>query len=131
MWRARDVLLIAAENLPSAMYTPLVVLLLGYAALSLLAARARATEDKPRADRFETIGFGVVLVAAVYTIVLVISAIFAYPTRSTDMVTIILVICAFFAVLLFVFFLLTEWLPRRLRGRGATTTQADIERSDG
>jgi hypothetical protein len=49
--------------------------------------------------------------------VLVISAIFAYPSRSTDMVTIIIVISAFFALLLFVFFLLAEWLPGRL-GRG-------------
>jgi hypothetical protein len=35
------------------------------------------------------------------------------------MVTIILVICGFFALLLFAFFLLTEWIPRKL-GRGRT-----------
>ena len=57
------------------------------------------------------------IVAALYTIVLVISAAFNYPSRSTDMVTIVLVICGFFALLLFAFFLLTEWIPRKL-GRG-------------
>jgi len=123
--------LIGAENLPSSMYTPLVVLLAVYAVLALLAARARGNEDRDRADRFDTIAFGVLLLAALYTIVLVISAAFSYPSRSTDMVTIILVICGFFAILLFVFFLIAELLPRRLRGQKTTTTQAEIERSDG
>jgi len=108
---------IAAENLPSSMYTPLVALLVIYVALTLLAGRARAAENTERTDRFETYAFGVLLIAALYTIVLVISAIFAYPSRSTDMVTIILVICGFFLALLFVFFLLAEWIPGRL-GRG-------------
>jgi small neutral amino acid transporter SnatA (MarC family) len=107
---------IAAENLPSSLYTPLVVLLALYVVFALLAGRARATENTERADRFATYGFAVVLVAAVYTIVLVISAVFAYPSRSTDMVTIVIVISAFFALLLFVFFLLAEWIPGRLRG---------------
>jgi len=106
---------IAAENLPSSLYTPLVVLLAIYVALILLASRARAHEDTERTDRWETFAFGVLLIAALYTIVLVISAIFAYPSRSTDMVTIILVICGFFALLLIVFFVLAEWIPQRLR----------------
>jgi Kef-type K+ transport system membrane component KefB len=111
------VFLIGAENLPSSMYTPLVVLLVAYAALSLLAGRALSREDTDRAERFGTIAFAVLLVAALYTIVLVISAVFAYPSRSTDMVTIVLVMCGFFALLLFVFFLLAEWIPGRLRRR--------------
>jgi len=112
------VFLIGAENLPSSMYTPLVVLLAAYAALSLLAGRALSHEDTDRAERFSTIAFAVLLVAALYTIVLVISAVFAYPSRSTDMVTIVLVIRGFFALLLFVFFLIAEWLPGKLSRRG-------------
>ena len=123
--------LIGAENLPSSLYTPLVVLLVIYVALTLIASRARANEDTARTERFETFAFGVLLLAAVYTLVLVISAVFAYPSRSTDMVTIIAVICVFFALLLFAFFLLAEWIPTRLRGRSTTTTQADVERADG
>jgi cell division protein FtsW (lipid II flippase) len=113
------VFLIGAENLPSSMYTPLVVLLAAYAALSLLAGRARSKEDTGGTERFQTYAFVVLLVAALYTIVLVISAVFAYPSRSTDMVTILLVVCAFFALLLFAFFLLAEWIPGKL-GRGRT-----------
>ena len=108
--------LIGASNLPMAMYTPLVVLLAAYAVLSLLAGRSRSREDTGGAERFGTWGFVVLLVAALYTIVLVISAVFAYPSRSTDMVTTVIVICAFFALLLFVFFLFAELIPRRLRG---------------
>ena len=55
---------IAAENLPSALYTPLVVLLVAYAALTLLAGRARGKEDMAGTDRWETYGFGVLIVAA-------------------------------------------------------------------
>jgi hypothetical protein len=109
--------LIGASNLPMALYTPLVVVLAAYAVLSLLASRARSKEDTDGTERFETWAFIVLLVAALYTIVLVISAIFAYPSRSTDMVTILLVVCGFFAVLLFVFFVLAELVPRAL-GRG-------------
>ena len=110
--------LIGAENLPSSMYTPLVVLLVVYVALGLVATRARAHEDTDRSERFDTFAFAVLLVAALYTIVLVISAVFAYPSRSTDMVTIILVIGVFFALLLFVFFLIAEWIPGKLSRRG-------------
>ena len=111
--------LIGAENLPSGLYTPLVVLLAVYAVLSLLAGRARGHDDTAGAERWGVYAFWVLLVAALYTIVLVIAAVFNYPSRSTDMVTIVLVICAFFALLLFVFFLIAEVIPRAF-GRGRT-----------
>jgi hypothetical protein len=110
---------LAAENLPSSLYTPLIVLLAVYVALTLVAGRARSKEDTARTDRFETIAFGVLLITAVYTVILVISAIFSYPSRSTDMVTILIVVGAFFGLLVFVFFLLAEWIPRRFRGERA------------
>ncbi len=109
--------LIGASNLPSGLYTPLVVLLAVYVVLVLIAGRARGKEDTDQAERFDTFAFAVLLVAAAYTIVLVISAAFSYPSRSTDMVTIVLVICGFFAILLFVFFLIAEWIPGRLSRR--------------
>ena len=70
------------------------------------------------------------LVAAVYTIVLVISAAFAYPSRSTDMVTIVLVICGFFALLLFVFFVIAEWHSgEAVASRSASSSRAAGTRS--
>jgi arginine exporter protein ArgO len=67
------------------------------------------------ADRWAMYAFVVLIVAALYTIVLVIAAVFNYPSRSTDMVTIVLVVCGFFVLLLFAFFLIAELLPAALR----------------
>ena len=111
---------IAAENLPSAMYTPLVLLIVGYALFSIMSGRALGHEDRAAADRYATIAFALVLVAAAYVVVLLITAVFQYPNRMSDMVTILLVIGVFFALLLFLLLLLTEVLPgalRRSRGR--------------
>ena len=108
-------MLIAAESLPSAMFTPMVLLVAAYALLSILAGRARSHDDRAKADRFANFAFAVVLVAAAYAVVLLITAIFSYPSRTTDMVTIILVIGVFFALLLFVFFVIAELIPHALR----------------
>jgi hypothetical protein len=104
-----------AANLPSAMYTPLVILIVGYAVLSIMSGRARSNEQRAEAERYGTIAFGLVLVAALYTVVLLIASIFSYPSRFYDMVIILFVVAAFFALLLFVFFVLAEVLPRSLR----------------
>lgn len=104
-----------ADQLPSAMYMPVVLLVVVYAGLSILAGRARSTEDRPRAERFSNWAFLIVLVFAAYAVVLLISAIFSYPSRFYDMVLIILVIAVFFGLLLFAFFLLAEVVPRALR----------------
>jgi hypothetical protein len=106
---------IAATNLPSSMFTPIVVLLAAYVVVTLLAGRARSHEDRPRAERFSTIAFGIVLVSAAYAVVLLISAVFSYPSRFSDMLIIIVVICVFFALLLFALFAVVEVIPRRLR----------------
>jgi cytochrome bd-type quinol oxidase subunit 2 len=104
-----------ADQLPSAMYTPVVVLVIAYALASILANRARSNEDRPQADRFSNWAFLIVLVTAAYAVVLLISAIFSYPSRFYDMLLIIVVIAAFFALLLFAFFLIAEIIPRTLR----------------
>ena len=104
-----------AANLPSAMYTPLVLLLVGYAALSIMAGRHRAQENRAQADRFAGYAFALVLVSAAYVVVLLFAAVFSYPSRVYDMVIILVVIGIFFALLLFVFFVLAEVLPGSLR----------------
>ena len=104
-----------AANMPSAAFTPLVVLVVAYVALSILAGWARGKDDSARADRFATWAFAVVLVSAAYVAVLLIATIFSYPSRVWDMVIILVVIGVFFVLLLFVFFLLAELLPRSVR----------------
>ena len=68
-----------------------------------------------QADRWANIGFAVVLVSAVYALVLLLTGIFSYPSRSSDMVTIIVVIGVFFGLLLFAFFVIAEVIPHALR----------------
>lgn len=105
-------------QLPSAMYTPVVLLLIAYAVLSVLANRARSNDDRAGAERFSNWAFLLVLLFAVYTVVILIAAVFGYPDRFYDMVLIIIVITVFFALLLFAFFVLAEVIPRALRRGG-------------
>jgi cell division protein FtsW (lipid II flippase) len=102
-------------QLPSALFTPVILLVVAYAVLSILAGRARTAEDRARTDRFSTWAFLVVLVFAAYAVVLLIASVVSYPSRFYDMVIIIFVIAAFFALLLFVFFAIAELLPNALR----------------
>jgi len=108
-----------AANLNSAMYAPLVILLVGYAVLAILANRARGHEDRATADRFAGYGFGLVLLATVWTVVLLLSAVVSYPERFQDMVIILVVILVFFALLVAAFFVITELIPRALRRGGS------------
>jgi hypothetical protein len=104
-----------AANLPSAMFTPFVLLIVAYALLTIMASRARGKDDRAATDRWANIAFAVVLIAAAYALVMLLSAIFSYPSRFYDMVIILVVIGVFFGLLLFVFFLLAEVVPGALR----------------
>ena len=105
-------------QLPAAMYTPHVLLLIDYSVLSVLANRARSNDDRAGAERFSNWAFLLVLVFAAYAVVILIAAVVGYPSRFYDMVLIILVISVFFALLLFVFFVIAEIIPRALRRGG-------------
>jgi cell division protein FtsW (lipid II flippase) len=107
-----------AAQMPMAMFMPIVVLVIAYAALSILAGRARSHDDRARTERYSNYAFAIVLVSAAYAVVLLIATVFTYPSRFYDMLLIILVIAAFFALLLFAFFLLAEVIPRALRRGG-------------
>jgi cell division protein FtsW (lipid II flippase) len=102
-------------QLPSAMYTPVLLLIIAYAVLSILANRARSNDDRPRTERFSNWAFLVVLVFAAYAVVLLIASVVSYPSRFYDMVLIIFVIAVFFALLLSAFFVIAEVIPNVLR----------------
>jgi cell division protein FtsW (lipid II flippase) len=105
-------------QLPSAMYAPVVLLLVAYVALTILAGRARSHDDRPRAERFTNWAFLIGLVFAAWAVVLLLASVFSYPSRFYDMVLIIVVIVAFFALLLSAFFGIAEIIPRALRRGG-------------
>jgi hypothetical protein len=104
-----------ASNVPFGLYMPIVVLLAGFAAVSVLANAARGREDRARAEKLADIAFLLVLVGAAYAVVLLIASAVSYPQRFWDMILITFVMLAFFAILLFVFFFIGEVLPRLLR----------------
>ena len=107
-----------AANLPFAMYMPLVALLAGFALMSGLAGVARNREEAGRAERLGDISFLFLVLSAVYAVVLLIASAVSYPSRFYDMILIVFIVVAFFAVLLFLFFFIGEALPRALRRRG-------------
>jgi cell division protein FtsW (lipid II flippase) len=107
-----------AAQMPMAMFTPIVVLVIAHAALSIVAGRARSHDDRARAERYSNYAFAIVLVSAAYAVVLLVATVFTYPSRFYDMLLIILVIAAFFVLLLFAFFLLAEVIPRAFRRGG-------------
>jgi hypothetical protein len=106
-----------ASNLPFGMYMPLVIVIAGFALLSVLAGVERTREDHARAERLGDIAFLFVVLGAAYAVVLVIAAAVSYPARVYDMLLITFVVVAFFAVILGVFFFLGELLPGRLGRR--------------
>ena len=104
-----------ASNVPFGLYMPIVVLLAGFSAVSVLGNAARGREDRALAEKLADIAFLLALLGAVYAVVLLIASAVSYPQRFWDMLLITFVILAFFGVLLFVFFFIGEVLPRLLR----------------
>jgi hypothetical protein len=86
------------------LFMPLVLAGVAFAALTVAAGVAAGRDNQALAERIRDVGFLVVLAAAAWTVVLVLVSIFSEPDEIWDMVSITLVIAAFFAVLLVVFF---------------------------
>lgn len=104
-----------ASNVPFGLYMPIVVLLVGFAVVSVVGNTARGRGDRARAEKLADFAFLLVLVGAAYAVVLLIASAVSYPQRFWDMILITFVMLAFFAILLFVFFFVGEVLPRLLR----------------
>jgi cytochrome bd-type quinol oxidase subunit 2 len=99
------------------LYVPILVLLAGYALVSVVAGIARNREENERAERLADISFLLVVLGAAYAVVLLIVSAVSYPSRVYDMILIIFVVVLFFGLLLFLFFVISELVPRTLRRR--------------
>jgi hypothetical protein len=100
----------------SGLYTPLLLIGILYAGLSIAAGVVARRGDHARGERMRDLGFGTALIAAAYTVILLILAAIDAPSRFTDAITIIVVVLAFFGLLLFVLFAMSEAVAR-IRGR--------------
>ena len=100
----------APDGNPTAFYFPLILLGLLYGALYVAAQTAGTRRGAEARERMLDMAFGVALLVVAYTLVLLIISIVTLPDLIVDLVRIILVVGAFFAVLLGVLFALFELL---------------------
>ena len=103
--------------LPWGLFSPLMVAALLYVALyaagNVVEGRGRAES----AERVRDLSFAVALVAAGYTALLLVIGIVGRPGEFLDLVRVVLVVGAFFLLLLLVFFGIFELIASRGRRR--------------
>ena len=103
-------------NLPFGLYVPLVLLVGGYAVIAIVTAVRTGRGQAEGDERLQDIGFGLVLGAAAWTVVLLVLSLVSYPSRLFTALGIILVIAGFFTLLLLVLWALID-LPGRVGRR--------------
>ena len=99
----------------SGLYLPLLLIGLAYAGLSIAAGTVAGRGDAERGEHYRDLAFAAALGAGAYTAILLILVAIDTPGRFSDAVTIIFVVCVFFALLLFVLYLLAQGLARLRR----------------
>jgi polyferredoxin len=93
---------------------PGVIYVVLYIAANVLEAR-----ENPTAETLHDIGFGVIALAGVYAVILTVIALVSRPNLMGDLALTILIIVAFFALLVLLLYAIFELLlPRFRRQRG-------------
>jgi hypothetical protein len=110
------------------LYVPLILAAVAFGVLSIVAGIVAGRGNVDGAERIRDIGFLLLIGFGVWTIVLLLMAIFSEPDDVWDMLIITLVIVVFFAVLLVVFFLISLVFGRagRRRARRRRVTTEDL-----
>jgi hypothetical protein len=115
-------------DLEWSLYVPLILVALAFAIASATAGVMAGRGNTEAAERVRDVGFVILLIGAVWTVILTVLALISEPDDIGDMLTITLVIVVFFALLLlalFGFSLLFGRLGRsRARRRRVTTDQS-------
>ena len=107
------------------MFLPLILAGLVFAAISVTANVMEGRGNVERAERWRDYGFLLLMAFGVWTVILLLVAIFNKPNSVGDMITITLVIVVFFALLLLAFFgisLLVGAVGRQMDRRRQVTT---------
>ena len=97
------------------LYAPLILIGLVYAVLFVTAQVLGSRGATERRERLLDVAFGAALLAAVYTLILLIVSAVTLPNLLVDLVRIVLVVVAFFGLLLSLLFAVFELIF----GRGA------------
>jgi len=96
------------NSLEFTLYYPLIALGLIY---TVLTVGGRIAEGRGRPDTGEslqTLGFGAIVLAAPYTVLLLVMSLISYPIRLSDMAIIFAIVFVFFGVVLGLLLLLAE-----------------------
>ena len=101
------------DELSFSLYLPLVFLGLGYLVLFLVAQVVRSRGNEAGGERLLDLSFGCALLAGAYVVVLLLISLVSEPDLIYDMLTIMLVIAVFFAVLLGLLFAIFEFFFSR------------------
>lgn len=107
------------------LFLPLILAAIAYGAISAIAGVISGRGDEERAERVRDWGFLLLMAMCAWTLILLVVSIFNEPNDVGDMVTIILVIVVFFALLLLAFFaisLLAGAIGRSTSRRSRVTT---------
>ena len=102
---------------------PLIVVAVAFATLSVAAAVVSGRGNEAGAERLRNVGFLVLLLAGAWIVVLLVMSLVSEFEEIWDMITIVLVIVVFFALLLLALFglsLLFGWVGAGSRRRRVT-----------
>jgi hypothetical protein len=100
------------------LYFPLLIVGVAYAGLSIYAGMVANRGDDERSEGLRDLAFGAALAAAAYTAILLVLAAIDTPSRFMDAITIIAVMCGFFALLLLVLYAIGQAVGRVTRRPG-------------
>ena len=95
-------------NLEFSLFYPLIVLGLVYTVLTVAGRIVEGRGRRGTGESLQTLGFGAILLAAPYTLVLLVISLINYPTRLSDMALIFGIVFVFFGLLLGLLLLLAE-----------------------
>jgi hypothetical protein len=110
--------------LPWSLYVPLLLAAALFAIISITSAVVRSRGNNASAEKLLDLGFVVALVAGVWTLVLLVLAIFDEPDDIWDMVLIVVVVGAFFGILLALLFGVFELIFSRGGRQRAASEEA-------
>jgi hypothetical protein len=110
------------------LFVPLILAAAAFAILSVAATVVSGRGNEPGAERLRDVGFLVVLLAGAWIVVLLVLSLVSEFAEIWDMITIVLVITVFFALLLGALFGLGLLVGRigGTRSRGKRVTTRDL-----
>ena len=96
------------DELSFSLYLPLVFVGLAFIVLYIVSQVLGSRGNPEQAERMLDISFGLALLAAVYTVLLLLIAVVSEPDVIYDLLSVVLIMTVFFGVLLLVLFGLFE-----------------------